>query len=63
MLDGKLVNGSAWIVPTDLHAPLRQDAVVLATAKGNPAALALMVYLKSDKARVIMRAYGYEFPL
>jgi len=63
MLDGKLVNGSAWIVPTDLHAPLRQDAVVLATAKGNPAALALMAYLKSDKARVIMRAYGYEFPL
>lgn len=62
MQDGKLVEGSAWVVPTELHAPLHQDAVVLAAARGNPAALALMAYLKSDKARAILRAYGYEIP-
>lgn len=62
MLDGKLVDGSAWVVPPELHAPLRQDAVLLATAKGNAAALALMAYLKTDRARAIMRGYGYAFP-
>lgn len=62
MLDGKLVEGSAWVVPPELHAPLRQDAVLLVTAKGNTAALALMAYLKTDRARAIMRGYGYAFP-
>ena len=37
-------------------------ALVLAAGKDNPAALALAAYLKSDKARGIARAYGYEFP-
>jgi len=60
MVDGKLGEGSAWIVPAELHAPLRQDAVVLAHAKDNAAASALLAYLKSDKARAIIRAYGYE---
>jgi len=51
--------GSKWIVPDNLHAPLRQDAVQLARAKDNAAAIALMQYLKGDKARGIIRAYGY----
>lgn len=58
--DGKLTGGSAWIVPTNLHAPIRQDAVMLVNGKGNAAASALMAYLKSDKAKAIIRAYGYD---
>jgi len=58
--DGKLIKGSAWIVPGNLHAPIRQDAVILANGKGNAAAGALMSFLKSDKAKVIIRAYGYD---
>ena len=57
--DGKLTRGSAWIVPDKFHAPIRQDAVTLLNAKNNAAANALMTYLKSDKAKEIMRAYGY----
>jgi molybdate transport system substrate-binding protein len=34
--------------------------VLLASGKDNPAATALMQYLRSDKARVI-KAYGYRF--
>ncbi|MDR0578078.1 MAG: molybdate ABC transporter substrate-binding protein [Candidatus Accumulibacter sp.] len=59
--DGKITSGSAWIVPGNLYAPIRQDAVVLAQAKDKPAALALADYLKSDKARAVIKAYGYEF--
>lgn len=57
--DGKLIHGSAWFVPGNLHAPIRQDAVILTNGKGNTAASALMTYLKSDKAKAVIRAYGY----
>jgi len=60
MKDGKIGSGSGWIVPAKLHTPIRQDAVILATGKGNPAAEALMKYLKSDKAKAIIKAYGYD---
>lgn len=58
--DGKLVGGSGWVVPAGLHTPIRQDAVVLVKGAGNPAALALIDYLKSEKVRDIVRSYGYE---
>ena len=59
MIDGTLTSGSAWIVPSNLHEPIRQDAVILATGKDQPAAKALVEYLKSDKATAIIKAYGY----
>lgn len=60
MVDGKIAQGSAWVVPTTMHTPLRQDAVALNAGQGNPAAAALLTYLKSERARSIMRAFGYE---
>ena len=60
MVQGRMAQGSAWVVPAHLHAPLRQDAVVLANGKNNPAALALAAYLKGEKARATIRAFGYE---
>lgn len=61
MKDGRVSGGSAWIVPGKMYAPIRQDAVILAAAKNNPAAAALMNYLKGDKARAIIKSYGYRF--
>jgi molybdate transport system substrate-binding protein len=58
--DGRLTQGSAWVVPASLHTPIRQDAILLNKAKDNPAATALLQYLRGDKARAIVRAYGYE---
>jgi molybdate transport system substrate-binding protein len=58
--DGKLTQGSAWMVPASLHAPIRQDAVVLGSGMDNVAAAALMAYLRSDKARAVIRSFGYD---
>lgn len=58
--DGKLKEGSAWVVPASLHTPLRQDAIVLKPGQDQPAAIALMAYLRSDKARAIIRSFGYD---
>jgi molybdate transport system substrate-binding protein len=61
MTDGRIAKGSAWVVPANLHAPLKQDAVILKPGQSNPAAAALVQYLKGDAARAILRGYGYEF--
>lgn len=53
--------GSYWVVPERLHAPIRQQAVLLARGIANPAARAFVEYLKGAKARSVIRAYGYTF--
>lgn len=58
--DGKLKGGSAWIVPPELHEPIRQDAVLLTRGRDNPAATALMAYLRSDAAKAVIRTFGYD---
>jgi molybdate transport system substrate-binding protein len=58
--DGRFTSGSGWIVPESLHSPIRQDAVILLKGAANPAARLLADYLKSDKAKGIIRSYGYE---
>lgn len=58
--DGKMRQGSVWLVPEALHRPLRQEAVVLSRGAGKPATLALIAYLRSDAARAVIRAFGYS---
>ncbi len=59
--NGKIKSGSAWIVPENMHEALKQDAVLLNSAKDNAAATALLSFLKSEKAKKIIAAYGYQF--
>ena len=58
--DGRIATGSGWLVPATLHEPIRQDAVLLARGKDQPAAIALLAFLRSEKARALIRAHGYE---
>jgi molybdate transport system substrate-binding protein len=60
MADGRIARGSAWVVPASLHAPIRQDAVLLPPGRDKPAAGALLAFLRSDAARAIIRGHGYE---
>lgn len=57
---GKLKQGSGWLVPTSLYAPIKQDAILLNLGRNNPAALALMKYLQSDAAKRVIQNYGYK---
>jgi molybdate transport system substrate-binding protein len=56
---GKASTGSAWVVPAAMHAPILQDAVLLKRGESNPAAVALLAYLKSAPARELIGAFGY----
>ena len=62
MRDGKVSEGSWWLVPAELHQPIRQSAVLLAAAKDQAAAKALLTFMKSEKARTMLRSFGYEAP-
>jgi molybdate transport system substrate-binding protein len=59
--DGKM-EGSAWLVPARLYQPIRQDAILLEKGKDKPAAVALMKFLQGDKAKAVIRSYGYDLP-
>jgi molybdate transport system substrate-binding protein len=64
MVDGQLTAaGSLWLVAPSLHQPIRQDALLLTAGQNNPAAVALMQYLQTDKARALIQAAGYALPV
>ena len=48
-----------WIVPAELHEPIKQDAVLLKTGADNKAATGFLDFLKSDAALAVIEASGY----
>ena len=57
--EGRVTEGSAWMVAETLYEPIRQDALILAKGKDNTAAAELMRYLQGDAAKAVIRSYGY----
>jgi molybdate transport system substrate-binding protein len=60
--DGKVTEGSWWIVPAHLYNPIKQSAVQLSAAKDKAAAQAFLTFLKGEKAKTIIRSFGYDLP-
>ena len=58
-VDGKIAQGSGWIVPAGAHAPIRQDAILLTKGRDSAAAVALLQYLRGERAKSLIRSYGY----
>ena len=59
MKGGALASGSAWIIPENLHLPIRQDAVILTNAVSAGATEAFMNFMKTPRSRAIIASYGY----
>ena len=51
--------GSHWLVPTDLHSAIAQDAVLLRHGAQNVAAHAFLAFLKGNDARRVSEMFGY----
>lgn len=58
-IPGKVPTGSWWLVPAQLHTPIRQNAVLLTNGANQAAAQALIKYLQSDAAKSVIQAWGY----
>lgn len=52
-------NSQFWPVPSELHKPIKQDAILL---KDEPAAAAFLHYLQSPTARALIADFAYELP-
>lgn len=59
VVPGQAPQGSQWVVPEHLYSPIRQDAVLLKKGEGQPAAEALMRFLRSAESRQIIQTWGY----
>jgi molybdate transport system substrate-binding protein len=63
VLDPKINgSGSRWNVPTSLHDPLAQEAVLLVAGQTNAAAKAFLDYVQGDKSLAIIERFGYGLP-
>jgi molybdate transport system substrate-binding protein len=51
--------GSLWEVPQSFYTPIRQDAVLLDRGAEEPAALALIDYMKTPAVRALIERFGY----
>ena len=51
--------GTRWVVPLNLYAPIRQDAVLLKTGANSEASKAFLAFLKGPEARAIIERFGY----
>lgn len=58
--NGKITEGSAWLVPGELHRALKQDAVLLKQGESNAVAQSLLAFLQSEAAKQTIRSFGYE---
>ncbi len=58
--NGQIKNGSGWIIPSEMHRPIRQDALLLNAGRDSAAAAALLEYLRGEKASAVIRAFGYD---
>jgi len=54
-----VTDGARWLVPQNLHAPIRQDAVLLKTGEHDEASKAFLEFLKGPEARAIIAKFGY----
>jgi molybdate transport system substrate-binding protein len=51
--------GSRWLVPDSLHAPIAQDAVLLKRGADSEAARAFLAFFKGPEGRAVVEKFGY----
>jgi molybdate transport system substrate-binding protein len=55
----RITDGTRWLVPQSLHAPIRQDAVLLNKGANSDAAKAFLEFLNGPVARAVIEKFGY----
>jgi molybdate transport system substrate-binding protein len=51
--------GKFWLIPATTHEPLKQGFVLLQHAKGNEGAKKFAAFIESEKARAILKYFGF----
>jgi molybdate transport system substrate-binding protein len=51
--------GTQWLVPQNLYAPIKQDAVLLKKGENDEAAKSFLNFLEGPEARAVIEKFGY----
>lgn len=54
--------GSYWLIPDTLHAPLEQGFIITRRAAGNALAQRFAEHMRGPEARAVMTRYGFTLP-
>ena len=54
-----VTDGTRWVVPQTLYAPIRQDAALLKKGENDEASKAFLEFLKGPQARAVIEKFGY----
>jgi len=57
-----LKEGKRWEIPTNIHPPIEQGALILKGGRDKDGARAFLTFLKSDAGRKILESYGFMLP-
>ena len=57
--EGRIRRGAGWVIPPEMHDPIRQDVVLLNRAKSNSAAHEFLNFVMSIEGKNIISKYGY----
>lgn len=52
-----------WLIPAELYPAIKQDMVLLNSAKNNQAATLLFDYFQSESSQNVITSFGYKLPL
>jgi molybdate transport system substrate-binding protein len=53
--------GKLWEIPSDMHPPIEQAAIVLKSASNKDGARAFLQFVKSEAGRATLGKYGFTF--
>jgi len=54
-----VTEGTRWLLPQHLYAPIRQDAVLLTKGENDEASKGFIEFLKGPEARAVIKKFGY----
>ncbi len=54
-----VTDGTRWLVPQNLYAPIRQDAVLLKSGENDEASKSFLEFLDGPEARAVIEKFGY----
>jgi molybdate transport system substrate-binding protein len=55
-------DGMRWEIPSEMHPPIDQAAIVLKSAANKPGARVFLEFVKSEPGRVTFSNYGFSLP-
>ena len=62
LLDDNTPENTFWLIPSSLHEPIKQDAVITRYGQNNPAAQQFIRFIKSEASINTLKTLGYLDP-